>query len=441
MDPINYSIDVQTPFQAAMQGYQAGAAIRNDQLQMQQQQQAMAAQQQMQQDLGALAAKPNASGADYAAVMTKYPQLSEQLGRSWSALNSAQQQAKLQQGTQAYAALQSGRPDIAEQLFRDRATAARNSGADQEAQQAETMAELIKLHPEAARTSIALSLSSHLGPDKFAQTFATLGQEQRASDQAPAALRTANANATTAEVTAGNAATAAELSNQKTAQEIKASQLQGQIATLNTQIAQANSETERGRLTLERDKLNAELAKTGLEQGQTTQSALDNNVQALSTVEGLLNHPGFSSWIDQPGTMRRKAMAMVPGTDAYDFEAQLQVLKSQQFLNNIQSMKGMGQLSDAEGKKIDSALANLDPNQSYKQLKNQLEVVRSTLQKAQSRLYNSGQLPTTKGQGAAVMAHPVYGQVTENTINALIRQHPGATRESVLQFLRSSGGQ
>jgi hypothetical protein len=31
MDPINYSIDVQSPIQAAAQGYQLGAGIRNDQ--------------------------------------------------------------------------------------------------------------------------------------------------------------------------------------------------------------------------------------------------------------------------------------------------------------------------------------------------------------------------------------------------------------------------
>lgn len=430
MQPINYITQVQSPFEAALNGYKVGAAIRDDQLQQQQQQAAIAQQQQMMQDL-------QAASQDHSllpSVMVKYPALADKLKIGWEAQNTDQQNATISSLSPVYAALQSGSPSTAEQLVRQRAEALRNSGQTEQAAATDAMADQIKADPNGVSYRIAARLAALPGGDKIITNVMALQKQ-------PAELRTANANATTAEVKAGNASTEAELSNQKTAQEIRASQLQGQIAQLNTQIAQANSETERGQLILARDKLNAELAKTGMEQGQAAQAALDNNVQALSTVEGILKHPGFDTWIGKPGSFDRKVLSAVPGTDAYDFEAQLQVLKSQQFLNNIQSMKGMGQLSDAEGKKIDSALANLDPNQSYKQLKAQLETIRSTLQKAQSKLYNSGQLPTAKGQGATIMAHPVYGQVTENTINTLIRQHPGATRDSVLQFLRSTGGQ
>lgn len=433
MEPINYQTQVLNPFQAVLQGYQLGAGIRDDQQQQQQQQAAIEQQQQARQTLQALMTNPNASASDFGNAMLVVPGLKDQLSKAWELRSTAQQQAELQHVGQVYSALSAGSTSLAEQLLRDRASAAEVGGDPEAAKHAAAIADLVKLNPTLAQGLVGQALATMPGGDKV---IANVGALQKQ----PAELRTANANATTAEVTAGNAGTAAELSNQKTAQEIRASQLQGQIAQLNTQIAQANSETERGQLILARDKLNAELAKTGMEQGQAAQSALDNNVQALSTVEGILKHPGFDTWIGKPGSFDRKVLAAVPGTDAYDFEAQLQVLKSQQFLNNIQSMKGMGQLSDAEGKKIDSALANLDPNQSYKQLKAQLETIRSTLQKAQSKLYNSGQLPTAKGQGAAIMAHPVYGQVTENTINTLIRQHPGATRDSVLQFLRSTGG-
>lgn len=415
---------------SVMGGFKASQDIKQAQFQQQQQQAALAQQQQMMQDL-------QAASQDHSllpSMMVKYPALADKLKVGWEAQNADQQNATLTSLSPIYAALQSNSPDVAEQLARQRADALRNSGQTEKAAATDAMADQIKADPTGVSYRIAASLAALPGGDKIITNVMALQKQ-------PADLRKANADATVAEVTAGNAPVATELSNQKTVQEIKASQLQGQIATLNAQIAQANSETERGRLTLERDKLTAELAKTGMEQGQAAQSALDNNVQALSTVQGLLKHPGFDTWIGKPGSFDRKVLAAVPGTDAYDFEAQLQVLRSQQFLNNIQAMKGTGQLSDAEGKKIDSALANLDPNQSYKQLKTQLETVRTVLEKAQSRLYNSGQLPTTKGQGAAVMAHPVYGQVTENTINALIRQHPGATRESVLQFLRSTGGQ
>lgn len=202
MDPINYSSDVASPFQSVMQGFQGGLGISNAVQQQQQQQLAMQAQRQMQQDLQTVASNPNATGQDYAGLMTKYPQLSEHLSKSWATLNGAQQQARLDQGTQVYAALQAGAPDVAEKLLRDSAAAKRNSGAEDQAKADETLAEMIKLHPETARTSVGLTLASKLGPDKFATTFSTLGDQGRAADKAPADLRKAEADATIKEAEA-----------------------------------------------------------------------------------------------------------------------------------------------------------------------------------------------------------------------------------------------
>ncbi len=203
MSPIDYSTQVQSPFAAALQGYQGGTAIRNDQAQQTQLQAQRAQQQAMQQDLYNLSTKEGVTGQDYAGAMTKYPQLSEQLKKSWDVLNSSQQQAKLSQGTQAYAAIRAGRPDIAEKSFRDRSEAAKVSGDEKSAKEFQSMADLIKLDPKNAATSVGLSLAAYLGPEKFAQTYATLSQEGRASDQAPADLATKQAGAVTAQATAG----------------------------------------------------------------------------------------------------------------------------------------------------------------------------------------------------------------------------------------------
>jgi hypothetical protein len=221
MGPINYSIDVQSPFAAALQGFQGGAGIKQvlDQRELAAQQ--AQAQQQLRLELGALSAKKDATGADYASMMTRYPQLSEQLTRSWSALNESQKQNKLQQGTSALAALSAGRNDVAEKVFRDRAAAARNSGAEEDAKQAETMAELIALHPEAARTSIAMTIAAGMGPDKFAATFQTLGDQARAADKAPAELAKAEAEARIKGVEAANAPGAAALKNEELRSQIQ----------------------------------------------------------------------------------------------------------------------------------------------------------------------------------------------------------------------------
>lgn len=442
--PIDYSIDVKSPIENAVAGLQAGGAIRNTLLQQQQQQQQMQLQQQMQTDLAKLAGNPNATAQDYAGMMVKYPQLSEHFKRSFDVLNGDQQQTTLSDATQAYAALQSGKPDIAVNLLKDKANAYRNSGNEGQAKKLETLAQTIEINPNAGKTSTALMLSSIMGPEKFATTFSTLGDQQRAQELQPGKLAETNANASIAEsnaliksVEASNAPTKTQLENTKTAADIEATKLKGQIDALDVQIKQANSETDRGRLQLERDKLNGELqVKLGAQQSDT-QNQLDTVNNSLATVNGILKHPIMQSSFGVGSTIGKIA-SKIPGTDNKDFDAMLDTLKSQQFLTAAKEMKGMGALSDAEGARIERAVASLDRDQSPAAFKTALTTIKTTLERAQAKIVGSGKLP--QSGGAFVMQHPVYGVVNDGTINKLLAQFPGATREQVINYLKQSGG-
>lgn len=196
MGPIDYTQDVQTPFQAALQGYQGGAAIRNDQQQQTQLAQQQAAAQQQRIDLSNLVNNPNAGAKDYAAMTLKYPAMREQFKQSWDTLSADQRSGKLDFASRAYSALSTGRPDIAEQLLRDRAASMKASGAPQQEIDAEEMwANLIKESPDQARHIGGLMLSSVMDPEKFSSTFSTLGDQGRAAEQAPAALAAKEAEA------------------------------------------------------------------------------------------------------------------------------------------------------------------------------------------------------------------------------------------------------
>ena len=83
MDPINYSVDVATPFQSMMAGYQGGAAIRNDQLQQQQQAQAIAQQQQQRATLQALMSNPNPTAKDFSNATMLIPGMKDQFKQAW----------------------------------------------------------------------------------------------------------------------------------------------------------------------------------------------------------------------------------------------------------------------------------------------------------------------------------------------------------------------
>ena len=92
----------------------------------------------------------------------------------------------------------------------------------------------------------------------------------------------------------------------------------------------------------------------------------------------VLNHPGRKA-----GTGLSSWQSMVPGSDARGFAAQLETLKSQVFLPEVQKMQGMGALSNAEGQKISAAFAALDPDMPEDEFKRTLETAISDLQRAQ----------------------------------------------------------
>ena len=237
MQPMNYMIDVKNPFQIALSGAEAGLGISNAMDKAAQQQQQLQTQKQMQSDLGALASKPNPTAQDFAQITTKYPSLAEHFKNTWTMLNSDQQQTRLSQASQIFAALNAGQPEIASKLAADQATAFKNSGQDKDAQAMDTLSQLITKSPETAKTSTGLLLSSVLGPEKFATTYSTLAK-------LPSEVATGEATARQKTYEANNTPQRLELENRFKGSEIR---------NLDSQIGDRAA-----RLALDRDKLQTE---------------------------------------------------------------------------------------------------------------------------------------------------------------------------------------
>ena len=88
--------------------------------------------------------------------------------------------------------------------------------------------------------------------------------------------------------------------------------------------------------------------------------------------ESLRNHPGRST-----GTFPviGGVLSKIPTLEARDFANQLESLKSASFIANIQSMKGFGALSNAEGSKITNLITTLDPQGSKKAFDASLDMI------------------------------------------------------------------
>jgi len=107
---------------------------------------------------------------------------------------------------------------------------------------------------------------------------------------------------------------------------------------------------------------------------------------ALETLGRIANHPGKSSAVGFGGT----TASMIPGTNAAGFASQLETFKAQVFLPQVQNLKGMGALSDAEGKKLTAAIGALDQKMKPAEFDAQLKIIENDLRKARARVSGVG---------------------------------------------------
>jgi hypothetical protein len=196
--PINYAVDVQSPFEAAIGGIKVGQA--GAEMQAQAQARAQAAQNQA--ALRDLFKNPNATAADYARVTAFLPK--DQAGivqQGFEAMTKEQQQNTLRVGTQAYTAIKAGNLDVAQMQLKEQAEALRNSGREKEAQGYDDLSNLIRLNPTGAQTTIGLSIAQLPGGKDFLDNADKTLSTIRAEAQAPAELqkKIADANAAVAD--------------------------------------------------------------------------------------------------------------------------------------------------------------------------------------------------------------------------------------------------
>lgn len=402
MDPINYAVDVATPFQTALQGYQAGAAIRNDQQQQALQQQAFEQQKRLQ-ALVTRASQPGATADDFQAVMIADPKHAEAYTKAWATKNTAQQQSLAGDLLQWGAAIKSGKPALAVERMIARADAMEASGGPtQESKGLRIQAQLVQEHPEFALGQFQALLAVNPNGKDAAETLSKFGSEARAQELQPglvakgqADASKAGSDATKAAVDARFAEQNAVLDIQKKGWDIKAIQEDIGFKREANRIAMMNAAAAREGNALKREELGLKIqeARNALDtkirdkvsQAETGAASIDN---MLNTIERVKTSRGLDAAL---GSISSRLPTVMQ--DTADAEALVETLGSQAFLAQIPNIKGMGALSNAEGEKLTTALQSLSLKQSPTQFRTNLGEAARLLKKGREALSRSTGVP------------------------------------------------
>ena len=113
----------------------------------------------------------------------------------------------------------------------------------------------------------------------------------------------------------------------------------------------------------------------------------------LGTLDRLKAHPGLERSVGLIGKF-----PTVPGTESANFQAELETFKSQAFIPMVSQLKGMGALSDAEGKKLTAAVGALDPSMGEKAFRESMGRIIADMQAARARVVGKTQAAPDAGK-------------------------------------------
>ena len=171
---------------------------------------------------------------------------------------------------------------------------------------------------------------------------------------------------------------------------------------LQLKLSQETNELKRQELQLKLDEKIAKIAKDKVNINEKALDAITTIETTMDTLDRVRKHPGLES----AAGFGSNFMTM-GGSDASGFESQLETLQSQQFLSEIKRMKGMGSLSESEGKKLASAVGSLSLDMSDVELKAELDRIYSVLDKAKQTMI--GRLPKGAKDQRHYENNPVKG--------------------------------
>lgn len=417
MQPINYMLDVQNPIQTTVTGLTQGLQIGQFVRAKEQAEREAIQKQQMQQELSAFASKPNKTHDDYANIMAKYPALAEDFKRSYDVLDSGKQQATFKTASRIYAATASKRFDLAKSILETEAVGYENSGDKETAGYLRQMATMAETDPEGLQTLTGLTLAS-TNPSQFKDVLGALNQNDLTpfeieNKQAQTGKTKAETEKTETETLWYGDKTQAEIDNIESQIEDRKT---GRV--LEQQKMQLDNDQFYSKLDQDQQLAYEKLNQEERKQARAMAAAKETPIQRVERIEKAQNFADVAK--NAAGTAQLAAQLVndykalgdatgagvwnmarraIPGTAEYNFSRRVEALKSQAFLISAEKMRGLGSLTESEGKKLENAIASLDLNQSTDQVARSIAEVAKYASSIAQSANKKTQMYATKGNG------------------------------------------
>lgn len=116
----------------------------------------------------------------------------------------------------------------------------------------------------------------------------------------------------------------------------------------------------------------------------------------LGTLDRLSKHEGLSNSVGIVGKF-----PTLPGSRSANFQAELDTFQSQAFIPMVAQLKGMGALSDAEGKKLTAAVGALNPNMGETAFRESIGRITTDMMAAKGRVSGKAAAPPSDKPGIA----------------------------------------
>lgn len=405
--PYDYTIKQPDIAGSLMSGIQMGQQLGAQQAAQEKHQQYAA-------DLQSYLSNPTAQGAS--AMMAKYPESQKAMSASFETFDKGQKEEIFKAGTQAYSAIQNGRPEVAVKILDDRIAATQNAGQD--TTDLESLKQTLSQNPQGAAAGLGLTMSA-MNPDAWAK----ISGEQREARMDPAKQTEAQAKASKAATDAKFAESAAVQDLQKGGWEIQKLANDIGISRQNSQIAAMNAATAREGNSLKKQELGLQLQEKIAKRDAAVNEKVAEVSSARATIDNMLNTADRVLQTDT-STIEKATGPFDQYTptlrqDTADFQELVNNLSSQAFMAQIPALKGMGALSNAEGEKLQSSLQNLSLRQSPERLVENVKEAQRLILKSRENLSKKFGVPDVTPDTPAAAPSPT-------NIDALLQKYGGA---------------